>query len=1144
MKFLVKLLVTVALTITSHKVSADHLVGGEITWRCTSNGSFVFTLVLYGDCNGALALFGTTSSINSNSPAGNIAVTLISETDVSPQCYDASQEITCQNAINSTSYINGAVKKYVYESAPVSMNGVPPVSGWEFSWGSCCRPFGVQNIISPGSASYYLRAKMFPYTPPGATSPANVSTCYDSSPSFGENGSPTICTGYKFTYNHLAIDSDLDSIAFHTADPLTGSNQVVNWSSGFNSANPFPDASEDVANGPFSLDPVSGEMTTEVYGFGSSASDGFYASCIKIEAWRDCQLIAEVYRDVAISMLSGCAINTQPSAEIDTSTWKGVQRLSSNVYYARRYPGDIIEFEILAQDFEFNGTLPQEITFTAAGLQVSNPLTSGTGCLGAGSCAKFTPVAPQIGFSRSLQNRVKFEWTPQCVHLGASGSCGSVTSTYYFTLKMRDDGCPAPAVSISTLIVDVVPGDPEPPGFTSIFQQPNGDIDCYWNEADIDSALSFNYYRLYGAQNINGPYTVLDSIVPKDSLTTTVPLGGGYLHFYMEKSTGACDFISTPSDTLSLIQLSMIATPPSPNSEIANLEWSALHSPLLSSSKRFYEIWKRTTTSQWIFVDSIPELSGAPSNYLYTYSDTSRICDDTLYYQIRVIDTINGWTSGSTYVNGRFSDKTNNSISAIDSVSVNGSGQAILSWSLATDPDVIEYVVLFNDPVSGWLPIDTVLVGVVMPYTWASSLADSRTEQFKVVSLDSCGNQSDAAAVVSHNTIHLNGDVNKCEGTIRLGWNYYEGFTAGVGGYNLYMREDAGGGFGNPVLLFTGSKDDSTYFYQNLQSGSEYCFYVRAYDSDTLITSTSNELCINADVPLKSRILYIAKVTNNFQRESIDIKAIVDGEADVSGYDIERSTERYGIYEVIGNVDKPKTLPYSIDFSDYSADPEIAYYYRLKAHNLCGGIDTVSLEAGNIVLSIIPNPNLTNSLSWPSYINWGGEVDRYDIYRSVENNFSYQLVGSNDGKDTTFVDNIENLGNSNGKFCYYVHAVETNNPLGLVDNNGQPFSSISNQKCANQKVKVYLPTAFRPSSDITANRTFGPTMRFEEIEEYEFYILNRWGATVFKTSDPKEFWDGNIDGQKAPLGVYVYYLKFSTLEDINQEERGTFTLIE
>ena len=94
---------------------------------------------------------------------------------------------------------------------------------------------------------------------------------------------------------------------------------------------------------------------------------------------------------------------------------------------------------------------------------------------------------------------------------------------------------PCPRVSITTLIVDVLPGDPQAPDFTSIFQQSNGDIDAFWNESEPDSALVFNYYRLYGAQNINGPYTVLDSIVPIDSLQTTIPAGGGYQHFYINK---------------------------------------------------------------------------------------------------------------------------------------------------------------------------------------------------------------------------------------------------------------------------------------------------------------------------------------------------------------------------------------------------------------------------------------------------------------------------------------------------------------------------------------------------------------------------------------------------------------------------------
>ncbi|MDZ7846118.1 MAG: hypothetical protein U5L96_04805 [Owenweeksia sp.] len=58
----------------------------------------------------------------------------------------------------------------------------------------------------------------------------------------------------------------------------------------------------------------------------------------------------------------------------------------------------------------------------------------------------------------------------------------------------------------------------------------------------------------------------------------------------------------------------------------------------------------------------------------------------------------------------------------------------------------------------------------------------------------------------------------------------------------------------------------------------------------------------------------------------------------------------------------------------------------------------------------------------------------------------------------------------------------------------------------NQSAKVFMPTGFRPGSDIAKNRTFGPSLRFEDVEKYHFYIMNRWGVKIFETRDPEVRW--------------------------------------
>ncbi len=61
---------------------------------------------------------------------------------------------------------------------------------------------------------------------------------------------------------------------------------------------------------------------------------------------------------------------------------------------------------------------------------------------------------------------------------------------------------------------------------------------------------------------------------------------------------------------------------------------------------------------------------------------------------------------------------------------------------------------------------------------------------------------------------------------------------------------------------------------------------------------------------------------------------------------------------------------------------------------------------------------------------------------------------------------------------------------------------------------LFMPNSFTPDGD-GLNDVFMPTFSStEEIREYEFQVVNRWGEIIFKTSDPKMAWVGNArDGE-------------------------------
>jgi hypothetical protein len=319
---------------------------------------------------------------------------------------------------------------------------------------------------------------------------------------------------------------------------------------------------------------------------------------------------------------------------------------------------------------------------------------------------------------------------------------------------------------------------------------------------------------------------------------------------------------------------------------------------------------------------------------------------------------------------------------------------------------------------------------------------------------------------------------------------------------------------------------------------------VRAVDTAGLHTSTSNEGCVFAEVPRKSKVLYLAQVTYDENRDVLALNTLVDGDADVMNFTIERAPSAEGPWQNLGKVGKPAQAPYRFNFLDYGAASESKeYFYRVSATDSCGGRDTISNLGRNILLRVDDRPNLTNLLRWNPYQEWGGEVGAYSIYRKGPEEDQYSKVSDVIGGDTSFVDDVADYRNTEGGFCYFVVANESNNPEGYVAPDGLPYSSRSNTECMNQRAKVFMPTAFRPGSDYSENRTFGPSARFVDIEEYTFYVMNRWGVKVFETNDPEDRWDGTENSEPAAQGTYIYYLRYSTPDGSTEEQRGSVVLI-
>jgi len=1136
-----RILTVVVFTFMAFQSHATHQLGGEIIWKCKPNGKYQFTMILYRECGSSVPLPTTTQTL---SGPQSVSVNYITTETVTPSCYSGAEPCQAGTGLSGL----GRMQKYIYRSGDIVLTGTPPASGWTFSWTSCCRPQSVGNITNAGGQGYYLRATMYPYTPPGSTTPLSGGTsanptCYDSSPDFLEDPQVVACSNQDVVYNNLGYDPDLDSLYYVWANPLGTGGAVVPWASGYSATSPLPSGS---GSTPANLDAETGTVTF------NSTQTGSFATCIGIEAWRCGQKIAEIYRDIPVVVRSctggtgTCAtlynpvppeFNVTPDSSLSVPTLLTPLTNTAGdtvAYKTEGYPGDTIRFELLATDPYVNPNCNnQNITLLAKGGNLSsasnyaNPNT----CLFNPPCATLTSLNTGNSFTSSGINKVKFNWNLECNHLFYQEYiCGTLKSEYEFYFRMQDDQCPVPLTSYAKVIVKVKNYMPALPDVSNscIYQDDLG-VTFDW-VADADTGFNWDYYLINRIDTL-GNLSVIDTVHDWSTTTyTDATADPNAVNGYTIQVAGGCGLLSEPTDTLQNVRVNLQAFPPPPNSSVAVLNWNTW---LRGNTSTVYDVWVEApiNSGSWVQIGSTSD---------FTYTDSVAFCGEWLNYQVRYHSTCE-----STADSGFFSDKTPPAPVLFDSVTVAGGNLAALAWQGSSDSDVVYYRIYRKDNGGFFQPIDSMSVAdhaTSMPWVYALSNAENESETYLVTAVDSCGNQSSVGNTIPSSTIFLNLGVDPCDGYARIRWNTYKEWTqTQPGAYNLYADiTDPLGGTLTGVLL-KGGNLDTTFNHYGIINGYTYCYYVRAIDTTGTIGSTSNRVCNSSAVVQKSKVLYLGRASVNSQN-GVDLYAYIDRDADVIDFNIQRADDEIGPYMTIGTVAKPALGPWEVKFIDFTGDPmSRSYYYRIASRDSCGAMDTISNLGTNILLNVEAIGNLTNQLIWSKYRDFDAGVETYEVYRSVNGGGSFSLAGST--TDTAFLDDIKPYSNSKGKFCYYIKAIAKDGIIPWRDEFGMKFNARSNVSCAVHKARLWFPSAFNPKSDYVENRVWKPQGVFARPNSYTLFIQNRWGQEVFRTNDLNEGWDGLINGKEAETGVYTYFIRYRSIEDVPIEQRGNFTLL-
>ncbi|MEN8958463.1 MAG: gliding motility-associated C-terminal domain-containing protein [Flavobacteriales bacterium] len=570
------------------------------------------------------------------------------------------------------------------------------------------------------------------------------------------------------------------------------------------------------------------------------------------------------------------------------------------------------------------------------------------------------------------------------------------------------------------------------------------------------------------------------------------------------------------SDTIS----SMKVTVNNPNNGLAILNWNKIFSPTnKATASNWYKIYQEYPVGVWTLIDS--------TRYgTERYVDTITVCDDSINY--RVSTENNGCSSISSVDGSTFKDILPPDPPSIKNVSVdNNTNNAIITWNKGYPFDTDAYIIL--QFISGsWQPIDTVYGINNTTYTNLSSQAGAASECYGIAAFDSCWygvplSPNTSAMGLSHCSILLQSTYDACNKSINLSWNAYSAWTTGNISYEIFEQ------INNAQPISLGVTTGLSFSINNVSPNTNNCYTIRAITDNLPDTAISSKICINTEYPYISDTNYIQTATV-IDNNSIDLRIYTTPKNTIKGYNIER-IDNNGIITEIGFA--PNTTS-PILFTDNSINTQLySFAYRVIPVDSCNSItNKISNIAKTIFLSVSAQ-GYTNTLNWTNYSFWEGTTLNFNIYRQLGNT-PPSLIATVSPSTLSYTDDISTFYSSSndGKFCYFIEAIENINTYGIAEN------STSNIACITPDQLIYVPNSFTPNDD-GLNDIFQPIIGFANYTTYTMQIFNRLGHEIFKTNDINIGWDGKHQNEILQNNLYIYQILIENAEGKPLIKSGT-----
>ena len=504
------------------------------------------------------------------------------------------------------------------------------------------------------------------------------------------------------------------------------------------------------------------------------------------------------------------------------------------------------------------------------------------------------------------------------------------------------------------------------------------------------------------------------------------------------------------------------------------------------------------------------------------YQDTIRssICNDTIYYKIRVLHTypnVNLIMHSSSAPSGAwFTDPYPTTPCTLDVVTVDTATQnIILSWQASPDPDIMGYFICQGSPC---MALDTVWGQYNTTYTCTTRSSDS-INAFRLYAFDSCFSAS--ALTDPYNNVVLQMQSQHCSREIAFSWNEYINMPGGVGQYTLFLKYDNA-----PYRAVATEPSSSRSLSYTIPAGvRQVKAYLQISSNGNTRRALSNIKTFDMMTVDTADFIYTLGVSVSENCDALQLRFLTDTHFAATGYNIYRRAE-------VGSFQMIRTIPPSanpiVDVVDNDVDLSAhRYTYYISVWDECELIEKSSNRVRQIYATINSNEG-TNTISWNPY-DGAGNLVNYNLLRKTENEPSWTPVA------TTQSCSVDDNTTQYGRVWYRVEAEYINPQSGhrcfalsqIVEYHGEPT--------------VWVPNVFTPKRD--NNNRFLPKTMFVKTEGYTMRIYNRFGLLVFETNDINQPWDGRYKGEIVPSGSYVYLIRYLGDDNYSNIIKGTITVL-